>query len=87
MQITKKQKSKTEGADPVAADQPFSFGVAELAAAERLRQEREAELAHAAGDLALEDTVKMRRPNMGFDPYNSGSFERDNAWRRVTKRR
>jgi hypothetical protein len=25
-------------------------------------------------------------PKGGFDPYNSGSFERSNAWERVTKR-
>ncbi len=25
-------------------------------------------------------------PNTGFDPYNSGSFDRKHAWSRVTKR-
>lgn len=24
--------------------------------------------------------------NHGFDPYNSGSFERNNAWERVSRR-
>jgi hypothetical protein len=26
------------------------------------------------------------RPGSGFDPYNSGSFEKRNAWERVSKR-
>jgi hypothetical protein len=26
------------------------------------------------------------RPKAGFDPYNSGSFERRNAWERVKRR-
>jgi hypothetical protein len=26
------------------------------------------------------------RPGTGFDPYNSGAFEKRNAWERVSKR-
>jgi len=31
-------------------------------------------------------TVRLKKPGSGFDPYNSGSFERRNAWERVSKR-
>jgi hypothetical protein len=30
--------------------------------------------------------VRKKKPGGGFDPYNSGSFERRNAWERVSKR-
>jgi hypothetical protein len=30
--------------------------------------------------------VRKTKPGSGFDPYNSGSFERRNAWERVSKR-
>jgi hypothetical protein len=26
------------------------------------------------------------KPQKGFDPYNSGSFKRDNAWERVRRK-
>lgn len=29
---------------------------------------------------------KVNKAKSGFDPYNSGSFERGNAWERVTRR-
>jgi hypothetical protein len=29
---------------------------------------------------------KKGQPGKGFDPYNSGSFEKRNAWERVSKR-
>ncbi|HEY7638952.1 MAG TPA: hypothetical protein VH814_04435 [Steroidobacteraceae bacterium] len=29
---------------------------------------------------------KKTRSGSGFDPYNSGSFEKRNAWERVSKR-
>jgi hypothetical protein len=30
--------------------------------------------------------TKPARPGSGFDPYNSGAFEKRNAWERVSKR-
>jgi hypothetical protein len=36
----------------------------------------------AATPSAVSDTAKRK----GFDPYNSGSFERRNAWERVIRR-
>ena len=30
--------------------------------------------------------VRQKKPPSGFDPYNSGSFEKRNAWERVSKR-
>ncbi len=29
---------------------------------------------------------QVNKAKSGFDPYNSGSFERGNAWERVTRR-
>lgn len=30
--------------------------------------------------------IHAEKAKHGFDPYNSGSFERDNAWERVIRR-
>ncbi|HYM35334.1 MAG TPA: hypothetical protein VET48_08050 [Steroidobacteraceae bacterium] len=31
-------------------------------------------------------TQDRLKPKGGFDPYNSGSFKRENAWERVTRK-
>jgi hypothetical protein len=31
-------------------------------------------------------TAERLKPQSGFDPYNSGSFKRDDAWQRVTRK-
>jgi hypothetical protein len=79
------EKSKVDAADPAADDTVFCFGVTALRAAERRREARETRLARAAEELALVEDVKRRR-NWGFDPYNSGSIDQDNAWQRIAKR-
>ncbi len=84
-----------------AADESFSFGVRELQAAEReaaaTHQATRRETSYGAGAarkrvaLALSDSREIRQlriveENAGFDPYNSGSFDRRNAWSKVGKR-
>jgi hypothetical protein len=84
--MMKDEKSTVDAADPAAADGTFSFGVTELRAAEQRRQGREARLARAADELALVDEIKLRSLDRGFDPYNSGSFDRRDAWQRIARR-
>ena len=31
-------------------------------------------------------TEQRLKPKTGFDPYNSGTFKRDNAWEKVTRK-
>jgi hypothetical protein len=31
-------------------------------------------------------TAEKLAPKGGFDPYNSGTFKKDNAWERVTRK-
>ncbi|MBC7984195.1 MAG: hypothetical protein H7Y02_10110 [Candidatus Obscuribacterales bacterium] len=31
-------------------------------------------------------TEQRLKPKGGFDPYNSGTFQRDDAWKRVTRK-
>ena len=31
-------------------------------------------------------TEERTKPKGGFDPYNSGSFKKENAWERVTRK-
>lgn len=31
-------------------------------------------------------TAQKLAPKGGFDPYNSGTFKKDNAWERVTRK-
>jgi len=31
-------------------------------------------------------TEQRLKPQGGFDPYNSGTFKKDNAWERVTRK-
>jgi hypothetical protein len=35
---------------------------------------------------AARNTTSGNGKPKGFDPYNSGSFKRDNAWERVTRK-
>jgi len=34
---------------------------------------------------AKDVTKKKKGPNKGFDPYNSGTFDKHQAWRRVIR--
>jgi len=73
-----------------AADESASIGVRELLATERAAT-NSADAARKRVETALMDTKEMRKlriveENSGFDPYNSGSFDRRNAWSKVSKR-
>ena len=82
------------------AEDDFSFGVRELQTAQRAYAQRQAvrrEATNAAAaarkrvEMALIDSQELRKlrvveENTGFDPYNSGSFDRRNAWSKVGKR-
>jgi hypothetical protein len=39
-----------------------------------------------AAASAASQPAKPRKPGGGFDPYNSGAFERNNAWGSVKRR-
>ncbi len=81
-------------------DESFSFGVRELEAAERAAatlEEARREPPSAVDavrkrvELTLVDTGELRQlciddESAGFDPYNSGSFDRRNAWSKVGRR-
>jgi hypothetical protein len=57
-----------------ADDEPARFPVVQLPSPDAAMR------AHGAPKAPAQAAVK------GFDPYNSGSFERRNAWERVNKR-
>ncbi|HEX4239838.1 MAG TPA: hypothetical protein VHZ53_00390 [Steroidobacteraceae bacterium] len=76
------------------AETTFTFGVRELRQASETRESRpsgapfEYGLTAAASHAALA-TVAYRptaREARGFDPYNSGGFDRKRGWSRIRKR-
>lgn len=90
---------KTTNPGRPGAEDDFSFGVRELQAAEsasaqRPAPRREAPNAAAARkrvEMALTDSQELKKlrivdENTGFDPYNSGSFDRRNAWSKIGRR-
>jgi hypothetical protein len=61
-------------------DTKFHLGVSELAESQSRREQ-------PAGGLKLDDAQpKPAKEAHGFDPYNSGSFDRKKHWERVGKR-
>ncbi len=40
----------------------------------------------AVGENLKKRTEERVKPKGGFDPYNSGTFKRENAWERVTRK-
>jgi hypothetical protein len=91
----------TKNPSRAAGEESFSFGVGELRAAQRAAApphagSRETSKGAAAArkrvSLALIDSLELQHlhlaedENKGFDPYNSGSFDRRNAWSKIGKR-
>ena len=61
------------------SDDLFSFGVAELARAEHLKTQ-------PAPTAPARPAAPAKPRNTGFDPYNSGAFDRRKAWSSIRKR-
>jgi hypothetical protein len=61
------------------SDDLFSFGVAELAHAEALNT-------RPAPTPPVRPAAPAKPKNVGFDPYNSGVFDKRKAWTSVRKR-
>ncbi len=53
-----------------------------------VRKDRQWVMARIEGLLADGEasTLKLVDEKRGFDPYNSGSFDRSNAWTRINRR-
>ena len=60
----------------------FSFGLRELS---QINGGQELTVAPAGLSVAAEP-LELVNAKRGFDPYNSGSFDRDRNWGRVSKR-
>jgi hypothetical protein len=70
--------NRKTGNDPEA---DFSFGVRELGQANAKK-----EPAVTVAPLKAVAPLKLVDEKHGFDPYNSGSFDRERNWTRVGKR-
>jgi hypothetical protein len=70
--------NRKSGDDPEA---DFSFGVRELGQANV-----DKEPTVAVAPLKAVAPLTLVNEKHGFDPYNSGSFDRENNWARVGKR-
>ena len=62
----------------------FSYGVSELRQASEA-EAREPRRASGAPTLRLA-AFKPAKQALGFDPYNSGGFDRKQSWARIRKR-
>jgi hypothetical protein len=61
-------------------DEPARFSAPQLV------KPPQPDLAQTRGANAASASPKSSKTSKGFDPYNSGAFERRNAWERIPRR-
>jgi hypothetical protein len=76
------------GGRKVAADEPARFAPPQSARTVQPARRVQGKLSNASAKPtgAAVKNPQVKKPQGGFDPYNSGAFERGNAWERVIRR-